>query len=60
MKPIRITWICEECGKEFSREVTEVIKDDEDVVEVRVAFAAHDNEGPLCDNCFATDETAGE
>lgn len=57
MKPTKITWICDECGAEFSREVIEVIKDDENLVEVRVALVEHDEDGPLCDHCFGPETT---
>lgn len=53
MTPKRIVWECDQCGQEFSREIIETIKDDEDLVEVKVALVDHDEDGPLCDHCFA-------
>ena len=57
MEPKRIIWTCDFCGKEFSREVKEVLSDDGERVEVLVELLPTDDESPLCD-CLkeATDE----
>lgn len=55
MKLTKVTWLCDECGEEFSRDVIEVITDDEENVAVRVALLEGED-GPLCP-CLTTEDT---
>lgn len=52
MKPKYVVWECEECGKEFYREVKTTLVDDVDHVEVEVVLLPDTNgemeEFPMC------------
>ena len=59
MKPRYVVYECENCGKLFYREVKEVLQDDEDLCEVKVALISEGEsndieEIPMCE-CIGGD-----
>jgi len=59
MKPKYVVYECENCGKLFYREVKEVLEDDQDLCEVRVALITEKEsndieEIPMCE-CIGGD-----
>ena len=53
MIPTKVTWLCDECGEEYSRDVVEVITDDGAQVSVKVELFEGE-EAPLCP-CLSDD-----
>ncbi len=48
MKPVKVTYLCEECGALFERAVAEVLIDDEAHCDVIVELI-NGEEFPMCD-----------
>ena len=58
MRPVKIVYLCEECGREFSRDVREVVVDSADHCEVFVKLLPIEGtdeieEFPMCE-CLRT------